>query len=261
MRPLGPISQLHLCLDRLPPAAAIRRPDKTDGDPKNLMIAMPTELLGIEVTVRPLAVDDAGALAAAAAESREHYQFNPVPEGLDGARAYIDRALRERDEGKRMPFAILWRQRVVGTTSYSDFQPWDWPVGSEHQRRDRPDAVEIGYTWLAASAQRTRCNTEAKYLLLAHAFESWNVHRVSFRTDERNARSRSAIQRLGAKFEGIRRADKPGQDGTVRHSAFYSVLQSEWPAIRDRLQTILANAQPPESRHQGAERSGRPNVT
>ena len=138
-----------------------------------------------------------------------------------------------------MPFTVLWRNRVVGSTSYSDFQPWEWPAGSEKQRVDRPDAVEVGYTWLAASAQRTRCNTETKYLLLTHAFEVWRVRRVSLRTDERNSRSRRAIERLGAQFEGIRRADMPGQDDTVRNSAFYSILQSEWPEVRKRLESFL----------------------
>ena len=206
---------------------------------EDMTIVMPLELRGIEVVLRPLVLDDAAALAEAASESREHYRFNPVPEGLDSARAYIDRALRQRREGRRMPFTVLWRNRVVGSTSYSDFQPWEWPAGSEKLRVDRPDAVEVGYTWLAASAQRTRCNTEAKYLLLTHAFDAWRVHRVSLRTDERNSRSRLAIERLGARFEGIRLADMPAQDGTVRNSAFYSILQSEWPEVRKRLESFL----------------------
>jgi RimJ/RimL family protein N-acetyltransferase len=99
--------------------------------------------------------------------------------------------------------------------------------------------VEIGYTWLAASAQRTRCNTEAKFLLLQHAFETWEVHRVTIRTDERNQRSRAAIARLGAHFEGIRRAEKPGADGSVRDSAMFSIIAAEWPAIRARLRERL----------------------
>ncbi|MFI5356647.1 MAG: GNAT family N-acetyltransferase [Opitutales bacterium] len=210
-------------------------------------IVMPAELSGTEVILRPLSPDDAAALALAAAESREHYGFNPVPEGLAGAHAYIVKALAARAEGRRLPFAILWRGRVVGSTSYAEFQPWEWPAGSGRQRVARPDAVEVGYTWLAASAQRTRCNTEAKFLLLKHAFEGWDVYRVSLRTDERNARSRRAIERLGARFEGIRRADKPGEDGTVRHSAFYSIVQAEWPEVRQRLEGILVA---------GAERSG-----
>jgi len=180
-------------------------------------------------------------LADAASESREQYQFNQVPEGIAGARAYIARALRQRDRGTRFPLTIRWKSRVVGTTSYSDFQLWEWPSGSPHQRENRPDAVEVGYTWLAATAQRTRCNTESKYLLLNHAFEKWQVHRVSLRTDERNTRSRSAIERLGARFEGIRRADMPGQDGRDRNSAFYSILLPEWPSVRARLEQLLQN--------------------
>jgi RimJ/RimL family protein N-acetyltransferase len=206
-----------------------------------MSIEMPAELKGSEVLLRPLSDEDAPALAEAASESREHYQFNPVPEGIDGARAYIARALRQRDSGTRFPFTIRWKSRVVGTTSYSEFQPWEWPSGSPHQRENRPDAVEVGFTWLAATAQRTRCNTESKYLLLKHAFEKWEVHRVSLRTDERNTRSRSAIERLGARFEGIRRADMPGQDGRVRNSAFYSILLPEWPSVRNRLERLLQN--------------------
>lgn len=205
-----------------------------------MRMAMPLELRGVEVRLRPLCPDDAEALAAAAFESRAHFGFSPVPDGLMEARGYIERALHQCEAGQRMPYAIMWREKLVGTTSYSDFQPWEWPADSERQRKDRPDAVEIGYTWLAASAQRTRCNTEAKFLMLNHAFAEWDVHRVSFRTDERNARSRHAIERLGAQFEGIRRADRPGQDGTVRHSAFYSIVRSEWPMICQRLQELLA---------------------
>ena len=99
--------------------------------------------------------------------------------------------------------------------------------------------AEIGHTWLAASAQRTGINTEAKFLMLRHAFEVWEVHVVRLRSDQRNARSRSAIERLGARFEGVRRADRPGADGTVRDSAFYSISVAEWPAVRDHLGALL----------------------
>jgi RimJ/RimL family protein N-acetyltransferase len=205
-----------------------------------MSIATPTELQGVEVLLRPMSIADAEAFAAAAAESREHYHFNPVPDGLDDARRYIERAFRQRDDGRRMPFTVVWRNRVVGSTSYSEFQPWEWPAASLMQRLNQPDAVEVGYTWLAASAQLTRCNTEAKWLLFTHAFDGWNVYRVCLRTDERNARSRRAIERLGARFEGIRRADMPGQDGTVRNSAFYSIVRDEWPEVQKRLRGLLA---------------------
>src|SRR2546428_6752803 len=94
--------------------------------------------------------------------------------------------------------SILWSDRIVVEIRYPDLERWPWSAGSPLQRTDYPDAVEIGSTWLAASAQRKRCNTEAKYLLLSHAFDVWRVHRVSLKTDERNAKSRRAIERLGA---------------------------------------------------------------
>ena len=200
----------------------------------------PVVLRGETVTLRPLSIEDVTALAAAGAGSRQHYGYTTVPDGVEEARRYIERALADRDAGHRMPFVIVWHGQVVGSTSYRELQPWRWPRGSSLERTDRPDAVEIGSTWLAAAAQRTRCNTEAKYLLLSHAFSVWEVHRVSLRTDERNTRSRRAIERLGAVFEGVRRADMPGQDGTVRSSAYYSILRSEWPDVRKRLEELLA---------------------
>lgn len=205
-------------------------------------MVMTFALQGKEVFLRPLTLGDAEALTRAAGESRESYGFTLVPNGLEEAQTYIANALAQQEAGQRLPFAILWQGRVVGTTSYWEVQPWQWPAGSPLQRTDRPDAVEIGSTWLAASAQRTQCNTEAKYLLFTHAFEVWAVHRVSLRTDARNAKSRRAIERLGAQFEGVRRAEVPGQDGTVRNSAYYSILQAEWPQVRSRLQTMLSAA-------------------
>lgn len=197
-------------------------------------------LRGETVTLRPLTTADAGALAAAASESRQEFAYTRVPDGVEEARQYIEGALADREAGRRVPFAIVWRDRLVGSTSYLDPQRWRWPPGSPLQRTDHPDAVEIGSTWLAASAQRTRCNTEAKYLLLSHAFDVWRVHRVSLKTDERNTKSRRAIERLGALFDGVRRADMPGQDGSVRNSACYSIVRSEWPDVRKKLEDALA---------------------
>jgi RimJ/RimL family protein N-acetyltransferase len=199
-------------------------------------------LRGPTVTLRPLEISDAEALASAAAESRQTFGFTRVPAGLEDARRYIEGALAERTTRGRIPFAILWHDRLVGSTSYLDPGYWRWPAGSPLQRTGVPDVVEIGATWLAASAQRTRCNTEAKLLMLSHAFDVWQVHRVSLKTDERNAQSRRAIERLGALFEGVRRADMPGADGTVRSSAYYSITRVEWPAVRDRLETALRGA-------------------
>jgi RimJ/RimL family protein N-acetyltransferase len=187
----------------------------------------------------PLTRDDVEPLLEAASESREHYAFTSVPESEPEMRAYVEHALAQTD---RCPFAIRWQGSCVGSTSYLGIQVWQWPAGCALQRSDRPDAVEIGSTWLASSAQRTRCNTEAKYLLLSHAFEVWRVHKVSLCTDERNLRSRRAIEGLGAKLDGIVRADKPAADCSVRNSAYYSILAYEWGEVRARLAGRLARS-------------------
>jgi RimJ/RimL family protein N-acetyltransferase len=110
--------------------------------------------------------------------------------------------------------------------------------------RDTPAEVEIGGTWLATDAQRTPLNTEAKLLLLSRAFDDWHVFRVAVMTDERNERSRAAIERLGAVFEGVLRNHRPstgflGHPGRPRDTAAYSIIQSEWPDVRHRLQARL----------------------
>jgi RimJ/RimL family protein N-acetyltransferase len=197
-------------------------------------------LSDVDLVLRPLALEDAPALAAAAAESRDTYAWTPVPDGLAAAEAYVAIALRQRAAGERHPFAVVWRDRVVGSTSYYEYATWRWPAGSAHQRTGTPDVLEIGYTWLAASAQRTPCNTRAKLALLTHAFDELRVHRVSLRTDVRNERSRRAIERIGAKLEGVLRADKPATDDTVRDSARYSIVRAEWPAVRAALVQRLA---------------------
>jgi len=196
---------------------------------------------GQYVRLEPLAAEHVPALVTAAAESRATYGFSWVPDGEGPMVAYVEEALAARAAGDELPFATVRRAdgRVVGTTRFSDTAPWSWPAGSPFQRHDRPDVAEIGHTWLAASAQRTGVNTEAKALMLRHAFEVWEVHVVRLRSDCRNARSRAAIERLGARFEGVRRADRPGADGTVRDSAFYSISRAEWPAVRERLDALL----------------------
>jgi N-acetyltransferase len=198
-------------------------------------------LEGRLVRLEPLTLDHALGLTRAAAQSREHYGYNWVPDGEADVARYIADALDGQRTGNELPFAHvqLTTGEVVGSTRHYDLRPWAWPPGSLQQRFDRPDAVEIGYTWLAASAQRTGINTEAKFLMFRHAFEAWEVHRVSLRTDVRNARSRAAIERLGAQYEGVRRAERPGTDGTVRDSAYYSVIASEWPAVKARLLALL----------------------
>jgi RimJ/RimL family protein N-acetyltransferase len=202
------------------------------------MIALdrPIVLEGREVTLRPLEAGDASEIATAALGLRALYPVSFVPDGADAAAKYVEDALRAKASGERYPFAIVWRGTVSGTTSYLDFAYWE-RCG---EATPNPSAVEIGSTWLSRAAQRTRCNTESKYLLLAYAFENWRVARVSFKTDERNVHSRGAIERVGAQFEGVRRAEMLGADGAIRNSAYYSILADEWPAVRERLEAMLA---------------------
>jgi RimJ/RimL family protein N-acetyltransferase len=201
-------------------------------------------LEGRFVRLEPLTDAHADALAAAAAEERSTFGYTRVPNGAGETRAYIADALRDRDEGFALPFATvsLADCRVVGTTRFLDLQYWDaplWPPAARHAPNDPltavPSVAEIGSTWLAASAQRTPVNTEAKLLMLTHAFEAWQVQRVSLKTDARNARSRAAIERLGARFDGVLRAHALAADGGVRDSAFYSILATEWAAAKRRL--------------------------
>lgn len=202
----------------------------------------PVVLEGRHVRLEPLELGHAGALLAVAGGPRETYGFTMVPADEPAMIRYIEAALGEQDAGRALPFATVARAtgRVVGSTRFGNIEFWPWPPGNPNQRgEDRPDAVEIGWTWLGAVAQRTAVNTEAKLLMLTHAFEEWRVHRVSLMTDSRNERSRNAILRLGARFDGVLRAQRPASDGGIRDTAAFSILESEWPMIRRQLQSRL----------------------
>lgn len=179
------------------------------------------------VRLEPLSLDHVPALVAAASEDRSTYAFTMVPDGLDAMAAYVATALDEQHSGRTLAFATFVHDRIVGSTRFMDMDHWG--------ASPLPSVLEIGSTWLSASAQRTGANTEAKLLMLTHAFETWQVHRVTFKTDARNERSRRAIERIGATFEGIRRAHVLAYDGTIRDSAYFSIIASEWPAVKLRL--------------------------
>ena len=207
-------------------------------------LVAPLTLEGRWVRLEPLARGHAGGLLAAATGPRDTYGFTLVPGSPAETAAYVDQALAEQEAGRALPFATVDRSRglVVGCTRFFNFEFWPWPSGNANQRgADRPDAVEIGWTWLAAAAQRTSINTEAKLLMLAHAFDQWRAHRVSLRTDARNERSRNAILRLGARFDGVLRADRAAYDGAIRDTAAFSILDTEWPAVRSNLQARLGS--------------------
>jgi RimJ/RimL family protein N-acetyltransferase len=206
------------------------------------MPALPQPILqGAQVRLEPLSLDHLDALVGVAAGPRDTYRLTIVPEGAGPMRKYVEAALTLRDSGAAVPFATvrLADSRIVGSTRFGNLEYWAWPEGVRAPPQP-PDAAEIGWTWLASDAQRTAVNTEAKLLMLTHAFETWQVRRVNLRTDARNSRSRAAIERLGAKLDGILRAHSPAADGGVRDTASYSILIAEWPAMKARLSERLA---------------------
>ena len=202
----------------------------------------PVVLEGRSVRLEPLALEHVPALVAASDGDRSTFGFTFVPDGAAATERYVRTAIKERDDGVSLPFATVDGARgvVVGSTRFMDIQYWNWPTGNPNQRgAEYPDAVEIGHTWLGPEAQRSAVNTEAKLLMLTHAFEEWRVHKVFLKTDERNSRSRNAILRLGTRFDGVVRAQMPAYDGGIRNTAYYSLLDSEWPEAKAALTAKL----------------------
>jgi RimJ/RimL family protein N-acetyltransferase len=200
------------------------------------------ELAGRHVRLEPLERRHVDGLAAAAAEvDPSLYRWSPIPQGKAEAQKYVATALAWRDEGSAVPFATVRVQDgvVIGSTRFWNLERWSWPEGHRLHGRSTPDACEIGWTWLAQSAIRTPANTEAKFLMLVHAFEVWEVLRVCLHTDVRNQRSRAAIERIGGQLEGILRAHRMAADFIPRDSARYSIVAAEWPAVKERLQQKL----------------------
>jgi RimJ/RimL family protein N-acetyltransferase len=186
---------------------------------------------GSLVRLEPLSDAHVADLAAAVEEDRSSYAFTLVPRA-DTVADYVAAQHRRTEQGL-VPFAQVRRSdgRAIGCTAFWD--PRYWPG------RDQLRAVEIGFTWLAASAQGTGLNTEAKLLLMTYAFETLGVARVDLKTDARNGRSRAAIAALGATYEGVLRSWSmswaPGENGRLRDSAMYSVVEAEWPGVKARL--------------------------
>ncbi|MBN9427737.1 MAG: GNAT family N-acetyltransferase [Burkholderiales bacterium] len=188
----------------------------------------PITLRGMHAQLEPLAASHAPALAAAAHDGelwRLWYTSAPHPDQIDD---YVANALRMRDETGALPFAVrrLSDDRIVGCTRYFN-------VETRHRR------LEIGHTWYSASAQRSALNTECKLLLLGHAFETLNTIAVELRTHFMNQASRRAIERLGAKLDGILRQHQIAPDGSLRDTCVYSIVAAEWPAVRSNLRWKL----------------------
>ncbi|MEK6301707.1 MAG: GNAT family protein [Acidobacteriota bacterium] len=188
----------------------------------------PVTLEGQHVRLQPLSPAHEEALIAAASDGELWNSIVTTVPSRTTVVAYIAAALDMQAKGNALPFVIIQKSsgQVVGSTRY-------FHIERDHRR------VEIGYTWLAASAQRTQVNTEAKLLLLTHAFETWRCIRVEFFTDVLNHQSRAAILRLGAKQEGVLRNHMIMPSGRYRDSVCFSITQAEWPEVKARLEAKL----------------------
>jgi len=188
----------------------------------------PVTLSGRSVELVPLARDHEAGLRAAAADGELwKLRVTSVPEP-DQTRAYIEDALKAREAGHRFAFAVRDQATgtVLGSSSYHDILP-------------AVKRVEIGYTWYAARCQRTHINTTCKLLLLTHAFDTLGCHVVGWRTDNFNHTSQRAIERLGAKKDGVIRGHALRRDGTIRDTVMYSLRSGEWPEVKAQLLYML----------------------
>jgi len=197
-------------------------------------------LQGQRVRLEPLQREHIDALVDASAADPSLYKWSLVPQGKDAVTRYVETAIAWRDAGTAFPFAIvrLEDDTVVGSTRFWNIERWSWPVGHPQHGRSGPDVCEIGYTWLTASAVRTAVNTEAKLLMLTHAFEQWKMCGINLHTDARNQQSRTAMERMGAKLDGVLRAHRMASDFTPRDSARYSIIAAEWPDVKARLERL-----------------------
>lgn len=192
------------------------------------------------VDLVPLEHGHVDKLVSATRAHGSDYEWTTVPLDHPGMASWVHRALACAETGTEIPFVVVLSDsgRVVGSTSYLNVDRW----GGE--TTDLPRSVEVGRTWYARDVWGTRVNPACKLALLAHAFEVWHVERLWLKTDARNERSRVAIERLGASFEGVLRRNQPGGgtrgDATVRDTAVYSVIPKEWPHVKASLEQRIA---------------------
>lgn len=184
-------------------------------------------LTGRHVTLRPLFADDMDALVAAASADNLWDTFYANVAMMKAPDRWLAAALREQDFGRARLFAVVAGGTVVGTTRFMRM--------NEANKR-----LEIGGTFYAKSVQRTGVNTEAKLMLLTHAFDALSCECVQIRTDALNKNSQRAIERLGAKRDGVLRGHQVMADGRLRDSVVYSILRHEWPGVRQNLAYLLA---------------------
>lgn len=199
-------------------------------------------LEGGPVRLEPLGLQHVGGLWRAADGDRSTFALTDVPRSRTQTEEYVRRAVAARESRAGVPYAVVDRTTgaVVGTSRFCHLEFWRWPDDLRPRPAGQPDAAQIGCTWLAPHVQRTGVNRWSKRLMLALAFDTWKLARVTLRTDSRNVRSREAIVGIGATFEGVLRAAQVGYDGQVRHSASYSILAEDWPRVRAELDRRLA---------------------
>jgi N-acetyltransferase len=190
----------------------------------------PVILEGRFVRLVPLTLEHVDSLCAVGLDP-SLWTWTPVRiSDCDAMRVFVVEALAEQEAGSALPFATMVRElgQVVGSTRFMSIAP-------SHRR------VEIGGTWIAPAWQRTRANTEAKYLMLRHAFEAWKCMRVELKTHAQNAKSRAAILRIGAIEEGTLRKHLLQADGSIRDSVYFSILDDEWPNVKLKLEAMLVD--------------------
>jgi RimJ/RimL family protein N-acetyltransferase len=189
-----------------------------------MMQVKPVTLFGRAVRLEPLTIDHVEGLSRVGLDPELWRWIPNTVKTADDMRAYVITALAEFDHGISLPFAIIDQasNRPIGSTRYSNIFP-------AHRR------LEIGWTWITPSHQRTIVNTEAKYLLLIHAFETLGAIRVEFKTDALNQKSRKALARIGAIEEGTLRKHTIMDTGRVRDTVYFSILDTEWPAVKKEL--------------------------
>jgi N-acetyltransferase len=195
------------------------------------MTVTPVTLEGRHVRLEPLRREHLAGLVEVGLDPELWRWIPTAVRTREEMAAYIETALQEQERGVSLPFALVEKGAgcAIGSTRYGN-------IDRTHHR------VEIGWTWVARDWQRTAVNTEAKYLLLRHAFESLSCMRVELKTDSLNERSRAAILRIGAKEEGIFRNHMITESGRIRHTVYFSIIDSEWPGVKARLEAKLNSA-------------------
>lgn len=189
----------------------------------NFDFARDFDLKDDRVYLRPLVPEDSENLWPIAQQGEELVMYSPIHvHTKEHLKSYVEKTLSERDKGWRFAFSIYDRQanKYAGSTSFGD-------VSNNNK------SLEIGWTWIGKEYQRTGLNRHCKYLMMRYAFDSLRFHRIQFRIDERNAQSRTAVEAIGGKLEGTHRSDVLMMDGQYRNTCYYSILDSEWPAIKE----------------------------